>query len=252
MQRKVIGDPKAGLSLRIRQTEDIMTLDGRPDPALLIVVITAAVTVGIIGSVATSPGYGVVSFLVFAVLFSPLLTVLLINALRIKTHCELDRPHGTLHIDERSFTRRVQEVYPLEEVAAVIVRRLPPAPLIGGGYTHGLFLELPGADYLASCSNNEAHVGQDAWRISRFLNIPLEVPAEVEGDRPSTQPRILLTTAVVYLAPLLLAVLALVFLADRIPNVEPTMIGLLGAIVISQVGAMLAFAYYRTRRPYEG
>ena len=28
--------------------------------------------------------------------------------------------------------------------------------------------------------------------------------------------------------------------------------GLLSAVVISEIGAMLAFAYYRSRRPYEG
>ena len=229
-----------------------MSLDAQPDPALLIVVVAATVAVGVIGTVASSPGYGVVSFLVFALLFSPLMTVLIFNAVRIKTHCELNRTRGTLHIDEQSFTRRVQEVYPLADVSAVVVRRLPPTPVIGGGSTYALFLELPGADYLAASSNHESHVGQDAWRISRFLNVPLEAPTQLESLHPTTQPRVLLTTAAVYLAPLLLAVLAMVVLTDRMPNIQPALVGLLGAIVISQIGAILAFAYYRTRRPYEG
>src|SRR4051794_34710586 len=87
MPRKVIGDPKAGLALRIRQTADAMTLEGRPDPALLAVVVAVSLIAGVIGSIAGSPSQGVVSFVLFALLFSPLLTVLIFNALRIKTQC---------------------------------------------------------------------------------------------------------------------------------------------------------------------
>jgi hypothetical protein len=46
MQRRVIGEPKAGLALRIQQTPVSMSLAGRPDPLLLYVVIGAALAMG--------------------------------------------------------------------------------------------------------------------------------------------------------------------------------------------------------------
>lgn len=250
MQRKVIGEPKAGLALRIQQTLDSMSLASHPDPLLLYVVIAAAIAMGIVGGVAASPREGIVSFLAFTLLFSPLICVLLFNALRIKTLCVFDKQDGVLRIDERSFTRRVQEVYPLETVDSISVRRLPSPPL-GGASSYGLFVGLRDAEYLAASSNNEATLGQDAWRLSRFLGLPLELP-RLEGVSGRMRPRVLLTAAVVYLVPIVIAISALVFLLDQLPGIEPSLAGLLGAVVISEIGAMLAFAYYRSRRPYEG
>ena len=65
-------------------------------------------------------------------------------------------------------------------------------------------------------------------------------------------PGVLLTAGVVYLVPIVIAISALVFLLDQLPGIEPSFAGLLSAVVISEIGAMLAFAYYRSRRPYEG
>jgi uncharacterized membrane protein YbhN (UPF0104 family) len=250
MARKVIGDPKAGLALRIRQTAEAMTLDGHPDPALLAVVLAVSVIAGIVGAIAGSPREGLVSFLLFALLFSPLLTVLIFNAVRIKTHCSLDRAHGVLQIEERSYTHRVQEEYPLADVSSVIVRRLPSTPLIGGSFTYGVFLALGEMEYLAACGHNEVAVGQDAWRISRFLAVPFEMPAG-DSERQSTHPGLLAAVTILYLVPVVVAISAVLFLLEQFPGVNPTFAGLLGAVVISQIGAILAFAYYRTRRPYE-
>src|SRR5438309_3680223 len=138
MQRRVIGEPKAGLALRIQQTPASISLASRPDPLLLYVVIAASIAMGLIGGVAASPNDGVTSFLAFTLLFSPLICVLVVHALRIKTLCTFDKEEGVLRIDERSFTHRVQEVYPLESVDAIGVRRLPAAPL-GGASSYGLF-----------------------------------------------------------------------------------------------------------------
>jgi hypothetical protein len=250
MQRRVIGEPKAGLSLRIHQTPDSMSLAGRPDPLLLYAVIAAAIVMGVVGGVATSPNEGVVSFLAFALLFSPLICVLAVNALRIKTLCVFDKDAGVLRIDERSFTRRIQEMYPLSAVDSVWVRRLPSAPL-GGASSYGLFVGLPDTEYLAATSSDEAALGQDAWRLSRFLGLPLELPRLEEASR-RMRPSVLLTAGLVYLVPIVIAISALVFLLDQLPVIEPSLAGLLSAVVISEIGAMLAFAYYRSRRPYEG
>jgi len=227
-----------------------MSLASRPDPLLLYAVIAAAAVMGVVGGIATSPNGGVLSFLMFSLLFSPLICVLAFNALRIKTLCTFDKDAAELRIDERSFTRRIQEIYPLDTVESVSVRRLPSAPL-GGASSYGLFVGLRDSEYLAASSNDEATLGQDAWRLSRFLGLPLEMPRLAEGSR-RTRARVLLTAAVVYLVPIVVAISALVFLLDQLPVMEPSLAGLLTAVVISEVAAMLAFAYYRSRRPYEG
>jgi hypothetical protein len=63
---------------------------------------------------------------------------------------------------------------------------------------------------------------------------------------------VVLTAAVVYLVPIVIAISALVLLLDQMPGIEPSLAGLLSAVVISEIGALLAFAYYRSGRPYEG
>ena len=250
MQRTVIGEPKSGLALRIEQTPDSISLTSRPDPLLLYVVIGVAIAMGIVGGLAGSPNDGFLSFITFALLFSPLIVVLAFNALRIKTVCAFDKRDGTLRIDERSFTRRVRASYPLDAVDAITVRRNPPAPL-GGASSYGLFVGLGDSEYLAATSNDEAALGQDAWRLSRFLGLPLDLPRLAEGQ-PRLRPGVLLTAGIVYIVPIVIAMSALLFLLDQLPGVEPSLAGLLGAVVISEIGAMLAFAYYRSRRPYEG
>jgi len=251
MERKVIGDPKFGLTLRIRQSPAEMSLEARPDPLLLYVVVAAAVALGVIGALLSSPREGLATFLTFSLLFSPLICVLSFNAIRVRTSCVLDRQTSTVRIDEQSYTRRVQEVYSLEEVTGVLLRRLPAAPFTGGSVSFGLFLALTDADYLAASSNNEATVGQDAWRISRFLDVPLDAPVGEEPSAGAPRPGVIAITAILYFMPIALAMAALLFLLERLPGIEPRLAGLLGVVIISQIGAMLAFAYYRTRRPYE-
>jgi hypothetical protein len=156
-----------------------------------------------------------------------------------------------LQIDEQSYTRRVQEVHPLDEVEAVVVRKMPSGPLSGGPWSFGLFLALREADYMAAWGNNEATIGQDAWRISRFLGVPLETPPEELEEGGRNRGRVVVTTALLYLLPIVLAVTALWFVSYEVPGMTPTLAGFLGAVVISQIGAILAVVYYRMRRPYE-
>jgi hypothetical protein len=251
VRRKVIGDPKAGLTLRIVQTPTTMSLEALPDPLMLYIVIAAAIIAGIVGAVASSPKAGVVSFLTLVLIFSPLLCVLAFNAIRVRSRCFLDRERDVLRIDERSYTRRFQAEHHLEEVEGVAVRKMPSGPLSGGPWSFGLFLVLRDADYMAAWGNNEATIVQDAWRISRFLDLPLETPEEQAPDGEPRRRGVVMTTAMLYLLPIVLAISALVFVSQEMPGVVPTLAGFLGAIVISQIGAILAVAYYRMRRPYE-
>ncbi|HZT06306.1 MAG TPA: hypothetical protein VFC51_04700 [Chloroflexota bacterium] len=250
MQRRVIGDPKAGLTLRISETPTTMTLEARPDPVMLYIVLAAAGAAGLIGTLASSPPAGVLSFLALVFLFLPLISVLAFNAVRIRCVSVIDRERDTLEIQEQSYTRRSRDVHPLEDVEGVQVRKMPPGPLSGGAWAFGLFLVLRDADYLAAWSNNEVTIGQDAARIARFLDVPLETPADIaEAGRNRT--RVVLTTGILYLIPILLAISALAFISQDMPGIQPSLAGFLGAVMISQVGALLAFGYYRMRRPYE-
>jgi len=250
MQPKVIGEPKFGLRLRVEQGSFSLTLEARPDPFTLYIVIGAALAVGVFGGLLFSPKQGLVTFIVFSLLFLPLIGILLLNKMRVRCTCVLDRGRGLLQIDEQSLTRRIQEVYQLDDVGAVIVRRLPSSPLAGSAWSYGLFLDLGAVEYLAACSNSEQTVGQDAWRISRFLSIPLEVASAPSQER-QTYRRLFATAIVVYVLPVVLAVATLLLILQQAPGIDAAFAGLLSALLISQIGAILAFIYYRTQRPYE-
>jgi hypothetical protein len=252
MQRKVIGEPKYGLVVRIDQTPLTMSLTAAPEPLLLYFVAGAAVVVGVVGSFASSPQTGLAGFLAFAILFSPLICLLAVTVARIRTRCVLDKESGQLRIEEQSYARRVQETYPLEEVTAVVFRRVPGAPFAGSAALYGVFLKMLDADYLAACGNDEKTVGQDAWRLSRFLGVPLETPPTgARPERPAAGGRLVLTTAMLYMMILALSVAALFLVFDQLPGVNRAFAGFLGAVVISEIGAMLAYAYYRSQHPYE-
>jgi hypothetical protein len=250
--RRQIGNPKFGLALRIRVQADAMQLTAHPDPLLLYVVIGAAVAVGIGGGIVSSFREGIVGFLAFVLLFSPVITLLALNTARVRNWCVLDKARGLLEIDEQSYTRRVQESYPLRDVESIAVRVLPNAPLLGTANSFGLFICMRQIEYLAACSHNEGALSQDAWRMSRFLGVPLETPIGPVAVRPRRLSyRPILTAAAIYLVPTVLTVTGLLALFDRVPVAQPSFIGLLGAIIVSQVAAMLALAYYQTRRPRE-
>src|SRR5439155_27292447 len=123
-----------------------------------------------------------------------LICVLAFNALRIKTRCVLDKEEGVVLVEEQSYTRRLRERFPIEDARAVVVRRLPAAPLVGNAVTYGLFLGLTSSDYLVASGTNEQAVSQDAWRISRFLDLPLE-QQETDEAAPIRTRRGVLATA---------------------------------------------------------
>jgi hypothetical protein len=228
-----------------------MEIDGRPDPLLLVVVLVAAGAVGIIAAVASTPRQGLTSFLLLCLLFLPLIGVLVFGALRVRTRCVLDKDQGSVQIDERSYARVLRTRYPIDTVAQVFTRPLRAAPLSGHGVSHGLFLELADADYLLAAGTDERRTVEDAWRIAQFLGVPLEMQGGEAGAR-SRGHGPLIAAALLYLLPVVAALSALLLVFDQLPAVEPSVVGLLGAVLISQFAAILASSYYHGRRPYEG
>jgi hypothetical protein len=251
-QRRRIGNPKSGLVLRVHQAPEALRLSTRPDPLLLYVVLGTAAAVGIIWAVASSFHVSWLGLLVFVALFSPVICLLVLHTVRIRATCVLDRERGTLEIDEQSYTRRLHQSYPLRDVEAIAVRMLHSGPLLGTASTFGLFMLMPQIEYLAAASNNESSLSQDAWRVSRFLGVSLETPMGQEQSGQHGVPiGLMLVTIALYLVPTLLTISSLILLFERLPNVQPSVLALLGAIIVSQFGAILAFAYYRARRPYD-
>lgn len=248
MARRVIGEPKAGLALQIRQTPTQFSVTGRPDPALLIVVVAAAVALGFIGAAASSPREGVAAFAAFGLLFSPIVAVLVFNALRVRTRCLLDKERDLFQFDEQWYAHRVQEVHSLSEVVGVSVRPLPAGPFLAGSPWYGAFLDLETGDYLAISGIDEDAVGQNAWRLAQFVGVPLELPVPDQIARDGVSAGVVAATGVIYALPITVAVLVLAVVLDQLPGPEPTVVGLVAAVVISQIGAILAYAYYRTRR----
>jgi hypothetical protein len=249
--RRLIGRSKFGLALSMHATPDAMQLTARPDPLLLYVALGTAVTVEVAGTVVSTFETGTVSLLIFALLFSPVICLLVLHNVRVRTTCVLDRNRGVLQINEQSYTRRVHESYPLEHVHAVAVRALPDAPMLGTALSFGLIIVMPRVDYLVACSNNEAALSQDAWRVSRFLGVPLETPLGPAQIRRHVSIGLILASLALYLTPTLLTISALIVVFEHFPNIAPSLLGLVGAIVVSQFGAILALAYYRAGRHHE-
>lgn len=249
--RQIIGQSKLGLVLRVHQTPSALRLSARPDPLLLYVVLGTASVAGFAWAVASSLEVSAHGLLVLALLFSPVISLLALQNLRVHSSCVLDRERDVLEIEEQSFLRRTTKRLPLRDVEAIAVRALPGPPLLGSVASFGLYVVMKDAEYLAASSNHEAALSRDGWRVARFLGVPLETPM---GLPPPAQHRaslgLIVTAAALYLVPTVLTLSALVVLFERLPGVEPSALVLVGAIIVSQLGAILSFAYYRARRPH--
>jgi hypothetical protein len=216
---------------------------------LLYVVVGTAAVVGIAGTIFSAREANAVGLILFALLFSPVICLLALNNLWVRTTCVFDRNRELVEIDEQSYTRRVHESYPLHDVSSIAVRALPDARLLGSALNFGLVIVMPQVEYLAACGNNEAILSQAALHVSRFLGVQLETPlGTAQVSRHHVSPGLVLVPLALYLFPTFLTISALVVLYERLPNVQPSLVGLVGAIVVSQVGAILAFTYYRARR----
>jgi hypothetical protein len=242
-----LGTPKSGFKLTVDVEPTRLVLRSRPDPALLYLVIGAALLLGLFGAILAAPARAALEAGLFAALFSPIAVFLVLSAARLRASCTVDCERNELRLHERRYLSRWERVYPLEQVSAVFLVAAPPSGPLDAGRTHQLCLAVPDGAYVIAESASAASLESAGRLIARFLSVPLERDGRIVVRAPAGSRR-LLVGVLLYAIPVT-AILALLSLS--IPErgsswVFPTT---LAAIVLSQVGALLTLLYYRRRVP---
>lgn len=252
--KRVIGCSKSGLAVALHERPGQIVLRGRADPLLLYVTIGAALGLGLMASILRSPAQGLVSSFVFSTLFSPILLFLIYSTLRLRTHCVVSKSERLVFINERSYGAPFCVTIPLAELCGINVSARSQLPIVGGPETYSLYLETEELRYLVLVGYDERAVQRIADRLAATLELPV---LSTGFDDPSNgirvPRRLLATTAILYLVPPLIAIAAIYGGALREEPLEDRlMLTSLGAIVLSQLGAILAFGYYRLHEPRDG
>lgn len=246
----VVGIHKRGLRVRFDERTSQLALLGRADPVLLYVVLAAAFGVAFAGGAFISPEFGFAGGLMFAVLLSPLVLLSSVATIRLRTECLVDRPKGLVRASEQSYLARFEREWPLAALEAVAIVTIPPRSWAAGARTYELHLVFAGERYLAKVGSGEGTMRRDAHRLGRFVGAPV-IEEQEEAIAPIGRGRFVLT-GTLFALPVAVATI-LVFLASRArPPTDGLMIVSIGALVVCQLAALVAFGYDRTRRTPEG
>lgn len=251
--RRVIGFSKSGMRVALHERGEQIVLRGRADPLLLYLAIGGALGLGLLASILRSPVQGVVSSFIYSALFSPLLLFLIYSTLRLRSHCVINRAQGKIYVTERSYAGVEQFSLPLDSLVGILVTARSQLPIVGGPETYSLYLETEHLLYLVLAGYDEGSVLRLAERLGEALRLPVRLRGfDQPGESIRLPGRLLATTAVLYLVPPLVAIVAIYLAFRDAPLPERLMITSVGAIVLSQLGAILAYGYYRSREPREG
>lgn len=251
--KPVVGTSKSGLRVSLQAQKEQIVLRGRADPLLLYLAIGAALGLGLLASILRSPIQGFVSSFIFSALFSPILLFLIYSTLRLRTHCVISKPEGSVFITERSYSGVWSKTIPLSELTGMVVTARSQLPIVGGPETYSLYLETDDMRYLVLVGYDEGAVQRIAERLGEGLRLPVKLVGFADPSNGVQVPgRLLATTTVLYLAPPLVAIAAIYLAFRDAPVPDRLMITSVGAIVLSQLGAILAFGYYHSREPREG
>lgn len=241
---ELVGAPKAGLRLSFSATPTSLVVASRLDPALLYLVLGAAILLGVIGAVLAAPDRSVLQAGLFAALCSPIGLFLMVSALRLRCCCVIDRTRNELRIREHGYFTVWQRRYPLEEVGCVYLLTTAGAELRVGGPYYLLGVAVPDGLYLLAEGRHGPPLEAVGRELARYLGVPLarrERPALAAGGR-----RRLLVGVLLYTAPVSVAV---ALLGTYLPDTSSAwaLSTTLTAIILSQIGAILALLYYRQR-----
>lgn len=239
---ELLGAPKSGFKLTLDVAPMQLTLRSRPDPALLYLVVGAALLLGVAGAVLGAPTRSVLEAGLFAALFSPILLFLVISALRLRATCFVDRERHELVIHEQGYLGHWTWRYPLEEVGSVWLYATPPSSPLEAGRKYLLCLAVGDAAYRLAEGRSAASLETVGSLLARFLGVPLERaerPAPVQAGR-----RRLLIGVLLYVIPVTAAVALLGLSIPRGAD-DWAVPSTLAAIVLSQVAALLTLLYYR-------
>ena len=242
-----LGAPKSGFKLSVDVEPTRLVLRSRPDPALLYLVIGAAVLLGLFGALLAAPARAALEAGLFAALFSPIAVFLVLSAARLRATCTVDCERNELRLRERRYLGNWERVYPLEQVGAVFLVAAPPSGPLDAGRTYQLCLAVPDGAYVIAESAGAASLESAGRLVARFLGEPLDRDGRAVVRAPAGRRR-LLVGVLLYAVPItvILAMLSLSIPEHGSSWVFPTT---LAAIVLSQVGALLTLLYYRRRVP---
>ncbi len=243
---ELLGASKSGFKLTTQVGPTSLALRSRLDPALLYLVVGAAVLLGLAGAALAAPARAVLEAGLFAALFSPIGLYLMISALRLRANCVIDLERDQVRLVELRYLGRWERTYRLDEVGSVLLLSTAASGFPGAAPTHLLCLALPdGAYQLAEAPSGES-LEMTGRALAQFLGVPLE--RHQGAVLTASGRRRLIVGTVLYAVPVTAAVALLsVNIPDNGSNwVFPTT---LAAIVLSQVGAILSLLYYRRRAP---
>lgn len=243
-----VGLPKEGLRVVIRTRGQAMTLRGRADPMLLYLVIGAILALGLAGVVTVSPAQGLIGSFAVALLFSPFLAFLVFATLRLRSECIIDREQGLIDVNERSFFRRLRRTMKLGESAEVMIVCRSQLPVVGGPATYSIYVVANGEPYLAMAGHDEASQLDHARQVALFLGAPLQkIGLGDDKERAGMSWRHLAVTLALYVAPIAVCIAIITVAIGDVPAQERLMVALVSAILLSQIGAILAYGYARSR-----
>jgi hypothetical protein len=243
---ELLGAPKSGFKLSADVAPTSIVLTSRLDPALLYLVVGAAVLLGLIGAALAAPARAVLEAGLFAALFSPIALFLVISALRLRATCTIDLAADRVKLLERRYLGRWQRDYRLEDIGSVLLLPAAPPGFLGAGRNFLLCLALPDCAYLLGESPSEESLAEPGRLLAQFLGVPFE--RQAAAAVVATGRRRFAVGVLLYAVPVTAAV---AWLSFSIPErgtgwVFPTV---LVAIVLSQVGAILTLLYYRRHVP---
>jgi hypothetical protein len=241
-----VGFPKSGLRVALAEEGSRLTFLGRAEPLLLYFVFGTAVAVAVGGSVLVSPQYGLAGVMLFSVLFSPLVVFSAFGAVRLRTTCWIDRASRQILVNEQSYAGALRHEWPLSALRSVLLMVRPPSGLASGGATYELYLDLGPVRYLVQEGMGERKIRRDAQRVGRFLEVPLRIERIAEGAGRASVRHVLLMLAL-FALPVLVTTAALAYMfRDQPPTTSLTVVSM-SALVVCQVGAILAYSYHRSR-----
>jgi hypothetical protein len=246
-----VGFPKSGLRTALDEQGSTLALHGRADPILFYFVFGAALAVALGGGLVVSPRYGVTGVILFSVLFSPLLIFSSLGAIRLRSACRLDRSERRIVVNERAYIHSLQREWPLDALSGVVLRGRPPSRWASAGQTYSLFLEIGADRYLALEATSDPGLRRIAQRISRFVGVPMRVE---RSEHVPTHGRALdaLVAAAIFLVPVILASVLLASTLRFLPAASYLLVVSMSALIVCQVGAILAYVFVRSRPAASG
>jgi hypothetical protein len=247
---ETFGFPKTGLRVAVAEEASRLTFLGRAEPLLLYFVFGTAVAVAAGGSVLVSPQYGLAGVMLFSVLFSPLVVFSAFGAVRLRTTCSIDRASRQILVNEQSYAGALRHEWPLAALRSVLLAIRPPSGWASGGATYELYLDLGPARYLVQEGMGERKIRRDAQRVGRFLGVPVRVE-RISDDAGGASPRHVLLMLSLFALPVLVTTAALAYLFRDQPPTTSLMVVSMSALVVCQVGAILAYSYDRSRHRTE-